>query len=127
MRTFLCLTFIISFTLSYGQDNKEQDLWGPIEIDNWKSIQHISGQLAVEQDVKEGRAVFHIDSQGGTLKPLDIVIPSLAYQIDQETGEKVLVVLIQGELVDDQQVVGVRYIDGGNGVCTLPEIEFIED
>jgi hypothetical protein len=41
-----------------------------------------------------------------------------------EDGSRVNVVAIQAETCE-QVIVGVRYLDGGNGVCTLAELELL--
>lgn len=76
--------------------------------------------------MKLGKAVFYMDNPELEHFPIDIEIPMLAYQIDRETREKTLSVVIQAEKVGKQELVGVRYFDGGNGVCALFEIEFIK-
>jgi hypothetical protein len=83
-------------------------------------------RIATEEDVKLGRAVFYIDEGDEIVhQPLNIQIPSLANHTDKETGEKNLVVVIQAERTDEQEVVGLRYFEGGNGVCLLFELEFV--
>ena len=39
------------------------DLWGPIDIERWRELPHLSGKLASEADVAAGRAVFHLRSR----------------------------------------------------------------
>lgn len=81
------------------EEHNSNELWGPIEPDNWKSVSFIKNQIATEEDVKVGKAVFYIDKQELEHFPIDIEIPSLAYQIKEETGEKTLSILIQAEKV----------------------------
>lgn len=109
-------------------ENRE-DLWGPIDIDEWEQTPYLKDRVATEEDVKAGIAVFYIDSKGVDINhtPLSIKIPSLAYHVDQETSEKTLVVVVQGEQTNEEEVVGLRYLEGGNGVCLLWELEFLEE
>ena len=99
----------------------------PIDLNNWTETPHVSGRIATEEDVNNGNATFRIDDQGQEHKALNIKIPSLAYHTDQETNEKTPVVVIQGEQVGDQKVVGIKYLDGSDGVCLLFELEFVEN
>ena len=99
----------------------------PINLKNWTKIPHVSGRIATEEDVKNGNATFRINDKGQEHKTLSIKIPSLAYHIDQETNEKTPVVVIQGEQVGDQKVVGIKYLNGVDGVCLLFELEFVEN
>ena len=107
--------------------NNSDDLWGAVSLDNWEDVLFIKDRIATEEDVKLGRAVFYLENEGtGTEhQALDIQIPSLAHQIDQETKEKKLVIVIQAEKADEQEVIGLRYFEGGNAVCLLFELEFV--
>ncbi len=96
-----------------------------IDLENWTDTPHLIGRLATETDVNSGAATFVIDGQGQEHKPLNIQIPSLAFHIDVDTKEKTPVVVIQGEQVGDQKIVGIKYLDGSDGVCTLGELEFV--
>ena len=93
--------------------NKSEDLWGPIDIKNIEAIACIKNKTAVEKDVFEGKAVFFIEGSENSHRAIDLDIPSKAYQIDSETGEKTLVVIIQAEHVNGDDLMGVRYVDGG--------------
>lgn len=104
----------------------EDALWEVINLSNWKQTPHIKNKIATEQDVIEGRAVFYIN-EGQEHQVLDVQIPALAYQIDEESNSKVLVIVIQAEKVDDTELAGVRYLEGGNGICTWSELEFVHD
>lgn len=99
----------------------------PIDLKNWTETPHVSGRLATEEDVKNGNATFLVDNKSKEHKALNIKIPSLAYHFDQDTNEKTPVVVIQGEQVGDQKVVGIKYLDGTDGVCLLFELEFVDN
>ena len=101
-----------------------ENLWGSIQLINWLQTPHIKDKLATNQDVLDGRAVFYIDGETEIHQMLNIPIPSLAYYTDNETHEKNLVIIIQGEKADDKELVGIRFSNGGNGVCLLWELDF---
>jgi hypothetical protein len=130
------LVIICLFLISCGENKRgneskksvdiETQIMNKIDLENWTDTPHVSGRLATESDVNSGAATFVIDGQGEEHKPLNIQIPALAFQIDLDTKEKTPVILIQGELVGEQQIVGIKYLDGTDGVCTLSELEFVE-
>ena len=99
-----------------------EELWGPISVNDFSKIPHISNRIAIEKDVQEGRAVFYVNDSADHF-PIDMKIPVLAYQVDGETGVRTLAVIIQAERVEDEKIIGLRYLDGGNGVCMLSELE----
>jgi hypothetical protein len=99
------------------------DHWGPIDPTAWREVPFLSGRLATEQDVVEGRAVFYT-SNGGTVSDLEIPFCAL---MNSDRGDAVPVIAIQAEQAGDQIIVGVRFIHGGNGICTLPELQILEE
>lgn len=106
-------------------EKQNNELWAPIGLDNWQQVLHIKNKIATEEDVIEGRAVFYIAPNNSPHEPLNISIPSIAYYFDEETNERKMVVIIQAEKANDQELVGIRYLDGGNGICLLKELEVI--
>ncbi|HET7626115.1 MAG TPA: hypothetical protein VFM25_12700 [Verrucomicrobiae bacterium] len=100
------------------------DLWGPINADHWQETPCIRGRVAMEQDVKDGRAVFYIQNAEETgVVPVDIGLPHCA--TFTEDGQSIPVVIIQSEQAD-VHTVGYRPLRGGNGICTINEVELLE-
>lgn len=96
-------------------------MWEAIEIEEWKEVPFMSGRVATEEDVKEGRAVFYLPSGS---ESYEIELPLFALQIEEDTNEKIPCVVIQIEITSEGTAVGVRYIEGGNGVGMASEFEF---
>jgi len=98
-------------------------MWGSIDMKVWDKTPCISGRIATEEDIKNGIAVFMIPD--GSI-PCDTDLPICAIHTDKETGERTPVIVIQAEQINNSITLGVRYLDGGNGVCTLNEVELLE-
>ena len=96
------------------------NLWGPINPSSWHGVPFVSGRRATEADVQQGKAVFYVD---GPSEPHDMNLPSMGLQ-RMEDGREVTVVIIQAELGPSGPILGVRYLEGGNGVCNLSEVRF---
>lgn len=96
---------------------------GKIDIINWDKTPCISGRIATEEDIENGIAVFMIPE--GSI-PCATDLPICAIQTDEESGEGTPVIIIQAEQINNSITLGVRYLDGGNGVCTLDEVELLE-
>ena len=101
----------------------KEELWGSINLDTWKDTPCISNCVANENDIANGIAVFSVPSGSRTF---DIKLPRCVIQTEEDTGKKIPAIAIQAEEVGDDVYVGVRYLDGGNGACTLPEIELLD-
>src|SRR5882724_2245268 len=69
---WLLLGIIVFVGTSFG---KSEDPFGPIDLAKWKEVPCVTGRLATDSDVDQGRAVFHIDAASGTVKPIDVGLP----------------------------------------------------
>lgn len=97
-------------------------MWEQIEISKWKETPFISGRPATEEDIEKGIAVFAIPS-GSSVHSINL--PACVIQIEDETGNRLPGIIIQAEEAKDDVYFGIRYIDGGNGVCTKNEVELL--
>ncbi|TMP77263.1 hypothetical protein CWB73_20440 [Pseudoalteromonas phenolica] len=97
-------------------------LWPPLS-----DYKYTSGRQATEDDINAGAAVFMLQIDGKNVgKPIDIIIPQYAVHIDQETGEKTNVIIIQAEETDDSQVIGAINIKTNEIIAALKfEFEFL--
>ena len=97
------------------------DLWGPISANDWRSIPCVVGRPATEADVAGGSAVFYVpvDSAAASMH-----LPCCAVQL-LEDGSEQLVVVIQAELANEDTILGVRPLAGGNGICTIAEVRLL--
>jgi len=102
------------------------DLWGAIEMSKWQQTPHLSGRVAVEQDVKDGRAVFFIqDAEQLGVVHADIGLPRCA--ILSADDESFPIVIIQSEKLGDKHTIGYRPLSGGNGICTIAEVQLLKE
>lgn len=99
------------------------DVWGPLTAADWQSAPAISGRTATESDFHAGRAVFYT-SPAGVAHPMRLPVCAIHHDVDN--GKATPVVVIQVEVGPDQIIAGVRLIEGGNMVCTLPELEIVD-
>ena len=95
-----------------------------INLSKWKEIPCISGRVATEDDIKKGIAVFAIPSGS---EPYDAELPLCAIHIDEESNKRTPCIAIQIEQADDGVFVGVRYLNGGNGVGSANEFELFTE
>lgn len=99
-----------------------------IDLQHWQNLPHVSHRLASEADAKEGRAVFYLGNPGGiSAHPYDIGLHHCAILNDEESGEKIPVIIVQAERADDVVYVGYRFLTGGNGVSFLWELELLDE
>jgi hypothetical protein len=87
----------------------------------------VSGRPATQRDVKGGCAAFLIggpDMSTGT--PLPIAIPQYAWHVDQATGKKTPVILMQAEEKSGIRAVGYKDIQTSTlGAALLSEMQLL--
>lgn len=95
----------------------------PIDMKKWRATPAVHGRTATDQDVNEGRAVFSV---GG--EPVDLDLPSCAIVTEEDLGEATPVIVIQAERLEDGTVaIGYRALDGGTGIASLDDVEFLSE
>ena len=99
-------------------------MWEAIEISKWKETPCITERPATEEDIENGIAVFAIPS-GSAIHSINL--PACVIQIEEETGNRLPGIIIQAEEANDDIYFGIRYLSGGNGVCTIGEVELISE
>lgn len=83
--------------------------WPPLT-----DIGHVRGRAATEADVTKGVAVFALKSDGKPVgTPIKMGIPQYAFHVDEQTGKKKPVVLIQAEEGQGMRIAG--YVDVRSG------------
>lgn len=99
------------------------EIWGPIDLKQWRKTPVTEGRAATDHDVAEGRAVFAV---GG--EPVELDLPSCAIVTEEEVGEPTPVIIIQAERLEDGTIaVGYRLVDGGMGIATFAEVELVAE
>ncbi len=73
-------------------------LWGPIDVANWRETPVTLGRVATEQDVDQGRAAFYLPSE--TSQPHDLPLPAPAIVREEGVGEPTLVKRLVDALED---------------------------
>jgi hypothetical protein len=106
-----------------GEPSADTKLWGAISASAWKNVPVTQGRVATENDVQQGRAVFYV-ATGST--PIIMELPVAAILKEDNNSKGIPVIVIQAEQIGEQETVGYRLVAGGNGVCTLRELELLD-
>lgn len=99
-------------------------LWDTIDVSDWRELPVVKSRCATEEDVGNGRAVFHVPvgDEYEPSSPAEIGLPRPAILI--ATAQPVFA--IQAEEVNGKIAVGYRPVDGGNGLCMIDELELLD-
>ena len=99
-------------------------MWDEIDLSKWKEVPCINGRVATEEDIEKGIAVFAIPSGS---EPYEVELPLCAIQIDEDSGNRTPCIAIQIEQAENGNFIGVRYLNGGNGVGSAEEFELFTE
>ena len=100
--------------------------WGTIDISSWQAVPCLIGRVATEDDVRVGRATFHLGSPDEIgAEFADIALPHCAIWTD-EHSQQIPVVIIQSERAGDKHYIGFRFLDSGNGVGLRFEFQLLD-
>ena len=95
----------------------------PIDMAHWRATPAVEGRAATDFDVNAGNAVFSVNGE-----PVDLDLPACAIVREEGVGEPTPVIVIQVERLEDGTVaVGYRLLDGGCGIASFDDVEFLSE
>ncbi len=99
-----------------------------VDLKELSQVPVITDRLPTEEETKEGKSLMYIDlARHPTAKPLDMPLPRLARYYSEYTKKNELVVVIQAVAIDQDSIVGFRFLNGGNGSSWLKEVTFVSE
>lgn len=99
-----------------------------VDLLEWKNVPVVNGRMATEEETKNGTSLILVDSEKyPNAKPLDMQMPRLATFDSPYSDRKELIIVIQALNIENDSVVGFRYLNGGNGSSRLNEVKFLSD
>jgi hypothetical protein len=97
-----------------------------VDIADWKNVPVVNGRMATKEESQNGTSLIFVDMElYPNAKHLDIKMPRLASFFNQSANREDLVIVIQAINVDNDSVVGFRYLNGGNGSANLSEVKLL--
>ena len=100
----------------------------PVDITNWKDVPIINGRMASKEETQNGTSLIFVDAlKYPYAKALDITMPKLASFYNEYSKREDLIIVIQAINVDNDSIVGFRYLNGGNGSARLKDVRFLSD
>jgi len=99
-----------------------------VDIANWKSVPVINGRLATPKETQTEASLINVDLEKyPNARPLDMTMPKLASIYNYNTNREDIIIIIQALNIDNDSIVGFRYLNGGNGSARLDEVNFLSD
>ncbi len=98
----------------------------PVDIEHWQDVPVINGRLPSKEEARSGASLIFVDTvEYPNAHTLNIPMPQLASIFSPYTKREELIILIQAIHVQDDSIVGFRYLNGGNGSAQLKEVRFL--
>lgn len=99
-----------------------------IDLKNWKNVPVVNGRFATEQERSKGASLINVDLvKYPEAKVLPIQLPQLATIYNHNSKREDLIVVIQAFSVQNDSIVGYRYLNGGNGSAWLNDVKMLSD
>ena len=99
-----------------------------VDFLDWADVPVVNGRMATQEDTWNGSSLMFIDmAKYPDAKTMDITTPKLARYYNEYSQNDELIIVIQAVTVENDSVVGFRYINGGNGSARFNEVEFLTD
>jgi len=100
----------------------------PVNNSEWKNVPVINGRLATKEETQTEASLIFVDTKKyPNAKTLDITMPKLATMFNYSTNREEYIILIQALNIDNDSIVGFRYLNGGNGSARLSEVKLLSD
>jgi hypothetical protein len=100
----------------------------PVDIANWKNVPVVNGRMPTKEETQNGTSLIFVDAVNyPNAKPLDMEMPKLASFYNKYSKREDLVIVIQAVNVNNDSIVGFRYLNGGNGSARINEVRFLSE
>ena len=99
-----------------------------VDINSWESVPIVNGRLATKEETQNRTALFFVENEKyPDAKPLDIKMPKLARYYNKYSKKEEIIIVIQALNIDNDSIVGFRYLNGGNGSARFRDIKLLSD
>ena len=99
-----------------------------VDITNWRDVPVVNGRMATKEETQNGTSLIFVDAEKySDAIQLDMIMPRLATYYSEYSKREELIIVIQAINIDDDSIVGFRYLNGGNGSSRLNEVNFLSD
>lgn len=114
----------------YGGWYCPDNLYGfpAVDINNWQNVPVVNGRMPTKGEVETEASLIFVDMvKHPNAHAIDITLPKLASVYNQSTRRQDLIIVIQAFNINDDSIVGYRFLNGGNGSARLNEVHFLSE
>ena len=114
----------------YGGWHCPDNLYGfpATDISKWSNVPVVNNRMPSQEEARNGESLIYVDpNEHPNAHVLPITMPRLATIYSPYTHRDELIIAIQAFKVNQDSIVGFRYLNGGNGSAWLSDIKFKSD
>ena len=99
-----------------------------VNIADWQNVKVVNNRMPTKEEIKNGSSLIDVDMKKYPYaKAIDIQLPKLAKIYNNSANREDLIIVIQAFYIDNDSIVGYRFLNGGNGSARFSEINFLTD
>lgn len=100
----------------------------PVDIQKLKEVPVIADRLPTKQELQNNMSLIDVDvTKYPDARTLKMDLPRVARIYSDRLGIKELIIVIQAIVVQNDTIVGYRFVNGGNGSSRLREVTFLSN
>lgn len=98
----------------------------PVDIQKLKEVPVIADRLPTKEELKNNMSLIDVDvMKHPDARALKMELPRVARVYSERFGKNELAIVIQAIVVQNDTIVGYRFVNGGNGSARIREISFL--
>jgi len=99
-----------------------------VNLKDWAKVPVIADRLPTQEETRSESSLIYIDKvKYPDAKAHKMELPKLAKFLNYSTNKNEVIIVIQAVEVEDDTILGFRYLNGGNGSARYHEVTFIEE
>lgn len=97
-----------------------------VNLADWNKVPVVEGRLPTEEEARGEASLILVDTEKyPNAKALNTPLPQLAKYHNPYTNREDVIIIIQAIKIQEDSIVGFRFLNGGNGSARLNEVQFI--
>lgn len=100
----------------------------PVDVQKLDEVPAIADRLPTEEELQNNMSLINVDIEKyPDAKALEMDLPKVAKVYSEATGMDELIIVIQAIVVQEDTVLGWRFMNGGNGSGWLTDVTFLSE
>ena len=100
----------------------------PVDVQKLDDVPAIADRLPTEEELNSNMSLINVDTEKyPDARALEMDLPRVASVHSERTGMSELIIVIQAIVVQEDTVVGYRFMNGGNGSGWLSDVTFLSE